>query len=401
MKKALLSVLILTASLPMVSAAVFRFAYTKGEKYRITSTVEETVTINGQFNSRNDILNKIAVEITDAKEGAGYHKADFQSSTRLYGSAGSYELSDDYNSEFWRDERGVFTIDDSYFMPTVRDVPVFPEGDVAIGQSWTAQGSEAHDFRRDFGVLSAFHFPITVSYTYLRNETRNGVPCAVFSAEYTIFYKVPKAPPTTNRYPIRITGESHQLYWWDMENRKYSYAEETFDFIFTLDSGDEVEFAGTSKGEVTEAQPLDRTKVLKDIQKELDAQKLPGTSVRADPQGVTITIENVTFPPNSNQLMSAEQDKVKRIAEILKKYPDRDIMITGHTAGVSGYTAEEHQALSEQRARAVANLLLSLGAKKASQMTVRGMGAGAPLGDNATEAGRAQNRRVEITILEN
>jgi outer membrane protein OmpA-like peptidoglycan-associated protein len=401
MKKTLLAFILVLSALSLLPAEVFRFAYTKGEKYRITSTVAETVTINGRFNSRNDILNKIAVEITDTKDGAGYHVADFQSSTRLYGSSGSYELSEDYESEFWRDARGVFTIDDAYFMPTVRNVPVFPEGDVAVGQSWTAQGSEAHDFRRDFGVVNAFHFPITVNYTYLRNEPRNGTRCAVFSASYTIFYKVPSAPRTTNRYPIRITGVSESTYWWDLDNKKYAYAEETFDFIFTLDSGDEVEFAGTSKGEVIEAQPLDRTKVLKDIQKDLDAEKMPGTSVRADPQGVTITIDNVNFPPNSDALMPAEQDKVRRIAEILKKYPDRDIMITGHTAGVAGYTEEEHQALSEQRARAVGNLLLSLGAKKASQMTIRGMGAKVPVGDNTTEAGRMKNRRVEITILEN
>jgi len=44
--------------------------------------------------------------------------------------------------------------------------------------------------------------------------------------------------------------------------------------------------------------------------------------------------------------------------------------------------------------------LISLGARSAGQITTRGMGAGVPIGDNATEAGRQRNRRVEITILE-
>jgi outer membrane protein OmpA-like peptidoglycan-associated protein len=384
-----------------LSAEVLRFAYTKGEKFRMLSTVVETVTVNGRFNNRADILNKIAVEITDTRGDSGYNVATFQTSSRLYGSSGTYELSEDYDAEFWRDARGAFTIDDMYFMPTVRDVPLFPETDVAVGQSWSAPASEVHDFRRVFGMADAFHFPITVNYTYLRNEKRNGVDCAVLSASYTIFYKVPSAPRTTNTYPVRITGMSQQTYWWDLQNKRPMYAEETFDIIFTMASGDEVEYAGKSQGELVEAQPLDKAKVTRDIQNEIDKQKLADTSVRADEQGVTITIENVNFPPNSDTLLALEQEKVRRISEILKKYPDRDILITGHTAGVAGYTEEQHQALSELRARAVGNLLLSLGVRKPSQMTMRGMGDRVPLGDNATEAGRMKNRRVEITILEN
>jgi outer membrane protein OmpA-like peptidoglycan-associated protein len=116
---------------------------------------------------------------------------------------------------------------------------------------------------------------------------------------------------------------------------------------------------------------------------------------------VTITIENVQFPPNSDTLLAAEQEKLKRIAEILKKFSDRDISVTGHAARAPGYTEQQYQALSEQRARAVADYLLSLGARSPEQMVSRGMGARVPLGDNSTEEGMRKNRRVEITILEN
>jgi outer membrane protein OmpA-like peptidoglycan-associated protein len=49
----------------------------------------------------------------------------------------------------------------------------------------------------------------------------------------------------------------------------------------------------------------------------------------------------------------------------------------------------------------VGEYLLSLGAKKATQMVYKGMGSREPIADNATEAGKSRNRRVEITILEN
>ena len=109
----------------------------------------------------------------------------------------------------------------------------------------------------------------------------------------------------------------------------------------------------------------------------------------------------MSFQPNSSELGSAEQEKLRRIASILAQYPDRDILVTGHTASVSGYTPEQHQALSEQRAQAVGDFLVGLGVRRADQVTVRGMGDRQPIGDNATEEGRRQNRRVEITILEN
>jgi outer membrane protein OmpA-like peptidoglycan-associated protein len=116
---------------------------------------------------------------------------------------------------------------------------------------------------------------------------------------------------------------------------------------------------------------------------------------------VKITLENVNFPPNSDQLLPAEQDKLRRIADMLKKYPDRDIAVAGFTARAPGYTEDDYRTLSEQRARATANFLLSTGAVTAERLTARGMGAGSPIGDNSSEEGRRRNRRVEITILEN
>ncbi len=392
---------ILLIAAAAVSADVFRFAYTKGEKYRILSQVHESVYVNGRFNHDADILNKIAVSVTDTRGDAGYHVVDFQTSERSYGSTNTYEWSEEYASEFWRDGRGAYTIDPSYFMPVVRDVPLFPDGDVPVGGSWTAPGMESHDFRTNFGIATPFQFPITATYTYTGNETRDGVTCAVFTIAYEIFHPVTPPPGTTRMYPTRVAGTSHQKYWWDIAGRKPIYYEETFDFIFSFNTGDEVEFTGNANGQLLPSAPLDRGQVSGDIQKQLDAQQVPGVTVRPTDQGVTITLENVNFPPNSDQLLPAEQDKLRRIGEILKKYPGRDIAVAGFTARAPGYTEQDYQTLSEQRANAAANFLLSIGAVSAEHLTARGMGASSPIGDNSTEEGRSKNRRVEITILEN
>jgi outer membrane protein OmpA-like peptidoglycan-associated protein len=384
------------------SAEVFRFRYTKGEKYRIVSRIRESVYLNGRLSHESDILDKIAVSVTDTRGDAGAHDVLFQTSERAYGSRATYDWSEEYPSRFWRNGKGAYTIDDSYFMPMVRDVPLFPDTDMQPGTTWVSAGSEVHDFRANFGVTRPFQFPITVRCGYLANERRDGIDCAVFTIDYEVFHTVEvQGTSATGMYPVRVAGSSHQKYWWDRAGGRPLYDEESFDFIYTLNTGDQVEYVGNSEGRLIEAAPLDRERIAGDIRRQLEAERLPGVTVAPTDKGVTITLENVSFPPNSDALLPAEQEKLRRIAEMLGRYPDRDIAVMGFTARASGYTEEDYQALSEKRARAAADFLLSIGAREAGQVTARGMGAESPIGDNSTEAGRSKNRRVEITILEN
>jgi outer membrane protein OmpA-like peptidoglycan-associated protein len=402
MKKPLAIIcLLLAGAATTLSAEVFRFAYTKGEKYRIVSQVHESVAVNGRFSHEADILNRIAVAITDTRNAAGLHDVTFQTSERAYGSRSTYQWSEEYQSEFWRDALGAYTIDPVYFMPVVRNVPLFPEGDVQPGQSWVAKGSEAHDFRASFGISEPFTFPITADYTYTGRETRDGIDCAVIAINYQVFHKATPPRGTTSMYPTRVSGVSQQKYWWDLANQRPIYYEENFDFVFAFNTGDEVEYSGDADGRLIEAQPLDRARLSNEIQKAIDSQKLQDVKVKQTDQGVTITLENVNFPPNSDALLPPEQEKLRKIAEVLRAYPERDIAIAGFTARAAGYTEQDYQTLSEKRARAAADFLLSIGARLPEQITARGMGASSPIGDNNTEAGMRANRRVEITVLEN
>src|SRR5208337_207955 len=200
----LLCFVVLGVGQPGLRADVFRFAYTKGEKYRIVSQVHETVSVNGRFSHESDILDKIAVTVTDIRADSGNHDVLCQSSERVAGSQDPYDWSEEYPSQFWRDGRGAYAIDPSYFMPMVRNVPLFPEGDVRPGDTWTAPGSEVHDFRANFGIEKPFGFPITVTYTYTGNEDREGIACAVFAVDYEIFHQIDAAPEEgAKMYPVR------------------------------------------------------------------------------------------------------------------------------------------------------------------------------------------------------
>ena len=390
------SLVILVSSL---WAETFRFKYNKGEKYKIVTKVNENVYVNGKFSHRADILDKIAVEVKDVKNGAGLLSCIFQTSERAYGKVSVYKLTDYYHSLFWRDARGFYKISPDSFMPVVRNVPIFPSEDIKPGDTWVAKGEEVHDLRRSFGVDKAFHFPITVNYTYDRDTEEDGIKLSVIKIEYSVFYKVNGISGLTGNYPRIITGFSKQVYYWNKEGGKpYSYSE-NFDFIFHLASGDYVEYEGTSSGKVYASSVFNRDKVRAAIERDIHREKIRDATVEKVKEGVRIRLENIHFPPNSAILLPEEKEKLRKIGEILKKYPDRDIVITGHTAKIG--TEESCQILSEERARAVGNFLLAIGAKKASQMVFRGMGSRVPIGDNSTPEGRAKNRRVEITILEN
>jgi outer membrane protein OmpA-like peptidoglycan-associated protein len=378
-----------------------RFRYEAGEKYRLLTEVEENVYIDGELSHRAEILNKIAVETREARDGSGLLACTFQTSERAYGARRSYALSEDYQSLFWRDARGLYDIEPRYFMPVVRNVPVFPQQELRPGASWSAAGEEAHDLRRSYGLAEPVHFPIQVQYTYRGPEEREGKNLEVIDIRYSVVHRLPAATASRGAVPVKITGVSEQTYYWDNRRGQPDSYEERFDFTFFLANGQTVNYEGTARGRFLESPLLDKEKAASEIRQELEKKGVLDTTVRTEEQGVTLSLQNIQFLPNSTVLTDGEKAKLRRIAEILSKYSDRDLLVSGHTAQAGGYTEREHQQLSESRARAVADFLLGLGAVREEQVTTRGFGYRKPLADNGTEEGRRVNRRVEITILEN
>ncbi|MFB3815299.1 MAG: OmpA family protein [Terriglobales bacterium] len=84
---------------------------------------------------------------------------------------------------------------------------------------------------------------------------------------------------------------------------------------------------------------------------------------------------------------------MNQAAAALKSAPDLQLEVAGHTDNVG--TAAANQKLSEDRAKAVLAALVARGVV-ASRLTARGYGQTAPIADNRTEEGRANNRRVEL-----
>ena len=406
MRKIVVTFALLFLVLSNPSCEEFLYRYAPGDRYRILSVVKEDVYRDRVLNHRAEILNRIAVEVTGVNDGKGRHRAIFQTSERSVpaGSgksslpAGSvFQWAREYESEFERDKLGYLAIDSKYFMPVVRNVPVFPGRDLKPGEKWSADGYEMHDFRDAFGIAEPYRIPFTANYTFLGDRQWKGKTYPAFSVYYRI---ITEPQPVQGRvWPKRIIGSSDQVVYWDAAHGQAIAYEEKFNLIFELSNGMTFEYRGTAEAEVIESEYMDKEKVISEINEDIERLKITDVVVKAVEEGVSISLDDIMFYPDSAVMLAGEREKLDRIAEILKRYPDRDIMVSGHTARVG--SNDVNQKLSEARAKAVTDYLLSKNVRTADRIVVRGFGAERPIADNSTEEGRRKNRRVDITILEN
>jgi outer membrane protein OmpA-like peptidoglycan-associated protein len=102
-----------------------------------------------------------------------------------------------------------------------------------------------------------------------------------------------------------------------------------------------------------------------------------------------------TFAVNSSTLRSGLYAELDRVAHILASYPQTTILVAGHTDSTG--SDEYNMKLSQQRADSVKNALVQRGVAP-QRISAVGYGEGQPVGDNNTEFGRQQNRRVEVRI---
>jgi outer membrane protein OmpA-like peptidoglycan-associated protein len=136
-----------------------------------------------------------------------------------------------------------------------------------------------------------------------------------------------------------------------------------------------------------------------DQQAEEMKKVLGDAEVKRVEEGIVVEFkEKILFGFDRSDLNANAQANLDKLANVLKKYPDTNIKIIGHTddKGTDAY----NQGLSERRANSVASYLRSNGVVSNRISTV-GMGESDPKVENTSDANRAENRRVEFVITAN
>jgi len=137
------------------------------------------------------------------------------------------------------------------------------------------------------------------------------------------------------------------------------------------------------------------------MDKQADEMKndIDGAKIERVGEGIKITFDSgILFDVNKATLKPASMTNLQKLAAILNKYPDTNILVEGHTDDTG--TEEYNFELSEKRAKSVSNYLASLNVDP-TRFTIMGYGESQPIATNETVEGRSQNRRVDLAIMAN
>ena len=136
-----------------------------------------------------------------------------------------------------------------------------------------------------------------------------------------------------------------------------------------------------------------------DIQASKLRQKLTGTGVQVARDGDNVRLimpNSITFNTNESTIKTSANSVLDSVALVAKEYDKTRLQVVGYTDSTGN--DKINQPLSERRAAAVANYLALRGVQD-SRISSYGAGSSNPIASNATTEGKAQNRRVEITLI--
>ena len=136
-----------------------------------------------------------------------------------------------------------------------------------------------------------------------------------------------------------------------------------------------------------------------DKQAEEMKKVLGDAEVKRVGEGIVVEFkERILFGFDKSDLSSSAQQNLNRLVDVLKKYPDTNIEVIGHTDDKG--SDQYNQGLSERRANSVSSYLKNNGVNS-SRITTKGMGESDPKVANDSDANRSENRRVEFVITAN
>jgi outer membrane protein OmpA-like peptidoglycan-associated protein len=127
-------------------------------------------------------------------------------------------------------------------------------------------------------------------------------------------------------------------------------------------------------------------------------RQLENLQLRETESGVVVTLGDVLFASGQAQLVEGGRSSLEEVVDLLQTEPDKKIRVEGHTD--SRGDAEANLLLSEQRAQAVMEALISMGVAS-DRISALGMGEDFPIASNEDDDGRARNRRVDVILLDN
>ncbi len=390
--KTLLPVLILlTVFILPLNAAKIKWDIEKSERIEMVKTASVKYAVNRKVQKIYDERN--IIDLTCVEQSAENCRVDGVFTVFMRESGESvFRLKEKFAVDFNILPTGHFIVKRTDYMPNLRHIPEFPDREIKENDKWTADGElVVQDFSKPFKLT----FP--VEYAYVKTLKQDGNDIAVINYQYVIDLDLSKGgnPPD---FPVRIAGQNNGVLYWDLTHNKPGDMHDLYyvAFLFAGQDGTRtlVEFAmdiKTTSRSYKNYSEEEKTRDKEDLRKALPE----GTQVDTDARGIVVRMDDVLFDFDRYTLRDDTREKLEKISQIIKdKYPDREIIVEGHTDNVG--KRDYNNSLSEKRARTVSEFLK--GSVGHDKISYRGLGQDVPLADNKTPEGRRKNRRVEIII---
>lgn len=376
-----------------INAAVFKWDIPINERLEMVRTAEVQYLVNSRLNrvyqERNIIDLTCYKRSMDSSSVKGLFSVYSRDSAEQI-----FRLREQYSTDFSINRRGYMDVDKRYTMPNLRHVPYFPEDDIQPGDSWKGP---VNLLFKNFSI--PLNLVLEAEYRLVSIEKKGGRSMAAINYNFIIDKDLTKRRFPKD-YPVKIFGQNSGTILWDMNK---NIPDDIMDryrvmLVFRDPTGGygSIEFRMNmhSRGKIYSPFPeKEKEKAKEELKKELGKDK--NIEVDTEERGLVLRLGEVLFDFDSAKLKKNSVNTLERVVQVIKKkYPDREIIVEGHTdsVGKRDYNID----LSLKRALTVADHLKKKGS--GDKLSYRGMGPDKPIADNSTKEGRQKNRRVEVII---
>lgn len=365
-----------------------------GERIESVKTADVEYYENGLLKKTYKERNIVDLTVIAIAPKGGYRVSGVFKIFRLYNKDSVFHLEEEYSSDFIIHTNGKFEVPYNYFMPNVRHIPTFPDKEISLTHSWNSEAMEIVKVNNAPNLNMA----LSADYLFANIETNeNNDPLAVIQYHIMTDKDLLQAGLSRNGYPERIYGFNYGTFLWDMNKNIPVSQSERYQILFGY--GKNLSYISLQyKMNIISTYKIYNT--LTEEENELNRKKLEDNLnddviVDTVPEGLVIRLGEILFDTDSYTLKEDAKETVDSIINAIKEtYPDREIIVEGHTDNTG--EANYNQALSEKRAKTVADYILPK--LEHDKLSYRGFGDKEPIASNDNPDGRQKNRRVDIII---
>ncbi len=284
--------------------------------------------------------------------------------------------------------------------PSIQQLLRLPAAQPRPGFRWQAPAWISLDPRRDANPL---RLPVRVEYRFVGSENWNGSPAFRIEAQFATRYPLPPsddpdAPVVDYLGDIIEVRGSHRLtIMLPKSGGSLAFVRDQLQEQYRFSDGEELVHEGHTLLFLNGLLVEEQARIAREVQESIDSDAIDGVSVDRTSTGVRLTIDSLQFLPDQAVLLPGERSRLDSVASALSRVDGSRFLVVGHTADVGSEGSQ--QRLSVERAGLIAAELAARGVSP-DRIDVEGRGGSEPAASNATEAGRALNRRVEIYIVE-